>query len=102
MSEPTTIADCCTELDPCKAMCMLQNVMVQMAAGKAMTSYSIGGERFSFKQPSLSEVRSLYDNFKQLCAAVNPNAVVRRRRAKVCFVYADNECTRCRQTTCRC
>ncbi len=97
-----TISDCCKQMNPCKAVCMLQNVMIELVSGNYVTNYRVGGESFAFAKPSIAEVRGLLDYFQQECNKAQGKQS--RKRANFCFVHADPMCGRCAnpQNRCRC
>ncbi len=94
------ISDCCKQMNPCKAVCLLQNVMVDLVSGNYVTNYRVGGESFAFAKPSVAEVRGLLAYFEQECnkAKGKPS----RQRAKICFVHGDPTCGGCSQQKNRC
>lgn len=92
ITAPVTVDKCCEWINPCKALCLLQNVEVQIALGKQVTSYTLGEEKFSFRSPSLADIRALIKIYQARCPSA-PGAT--RRRAKVCFVNAEPYCGRC-------
>lgn len=44
-----TIADCCKRIDPCEAVCLINNVMVDIAVGKFVKGYKLGVRAFNLQ-----------------------------------------------------
>lgn len=94
------IQNCCECVDPCKALCMLEHVELNLALGKEITSYSIGEERFQFKKPSLGEVRTLIEIYRKRCNVVHGRPARRRGGGNLRFV--ERHCRRCGRSSCGC
>lgn len=78
-----TISDCCKRIDPCEAVCLINNVLVDLAVGKFVTSYKVGGESFHFAQPSMKDLQSLLTVFEARCN----KSKGRSRRARVQIIF---------------
>lgn len=94
------IVDCCKRVCPCDAVCLLENVLVDLSVGRFVTSYKVGEETFSIARPSIDDVRNLLDFFQKKCNLSKGQPS--RRRANVCFVFGNHECRTCGYKTCRC
>lgn len=94
------IVECCKVLDPCNAVCLLNNVLIDLVAGRAVTGYRVGEESFQIKPPTIAETRGLLEYFEGKCN--ESKGLLSRRRAKVCFVNAPHRCNFCRCSPCRC
>lgn len=84
------IADCCQALDPCKALCMLEHAELNLAMGKEITSYKIGEETFTYKKPSLTDLRTLINIYRERCR--ESQCLPARRRGGGNFMYAKRRC----------
>lgn len=93
-----TIADCCKQIDPCEAVCLINNVMVDLAVGKFVRGYKVGGESFQFAEPSLNELKTLLTLFESRCQ----KAQGRSRRARVQFVFGNHTVDRGGRGGCGC
>lgn len=93
-----TIADCCKRINPCEAVCLINNVMVDIAVGKFVKGYKVGGESFQFSEPSLSDLKSLLTLFEARCQKESGQS----RRARVQFVFGDHTVDRIRRGGCGC
>lgn len=93
-----TIADCCKRIDPCEAVCLINNVMVDLAVGKFVRGYKVGGESFQFAEPSLRELKALLTLFEARCA----QAQGRSRRARVQLIFGEHYAARGGKSRCGC
>lgn len=93
-----TIADCCKRIDPCEAVCLINNVMVDIAVGKFVKGYKVGGESFQFAEPSLSDLKTLLTLFEARCE----KSKGRSRRAKIQLVFGEHYAGRGGSGRCGC
>ena len=82
------IHECCKHLNPCDALCQLENAELQLAMGKNLQSYKIGEESFTYKQSSLSDIRALIGIYRERCREAQGQT--RRRRGGGAFMYGKN------------
>ena len=94
------ITDCCKRVDPCNAVCLIDNVLVDLIAGRAVTGYRVGEESFQIRPPTIAEARALRVHFVGLCNESQGRPA--RRRASVCFVHGRHRCRMCSCSPCRC
>lgn len=94
------IVDCCKRVNPCEAVCLLTNVLIDLVAGRAITGYRVGEESFQIRPPTITEVKGLLEYFEGKCNEANGKPA--RRRAKVCFVPGAHRCAMCYCSPCRC
>ena len=100
MTEQIDIKTCCSAINPCEALCLLNNAALDIALGKSLMSYKVGEQTFNLVKPSLKDVKIMITHYEGLCNKSKGKPA--RRRAKVCFVHAENTCGTCEQTSCRC
>lgn len=93
-----TLDGCCAKMDPCTALCELENAEIQLATGKKTASYEIGDEKFTVRLPSLKDIRCLIEIYERRCAKSRGQ----RCRGGGGFVFADPRCKICRASRCRC
>lgn len=93
-----TIADCCKRIDPCEAVCLINNVMVDIAVGKFVKGYKVGDESFQFAEPSLSDLKALLTLFEARCEKLKGKS----RRAKVQLIFGEHYAGRGGRSRCRC
>lgn len=94
------IVECCKRVCPCDAVCLLENILVDLSVGRFVTNYKVGEETFSIAKPSIDDVRSLLKFFQKKCNL--SKGLPSKPRAKVCFVFGNHECPRCGRKRCGC
>lgn len=99
-NQPVDVFECCKWVNPCEALCLLQNVQLDLLLGKEIRSYQVGSEQYVIYRPSISDVEKAIGKYEKMCnlAQGKPS----RRRAKVCFVHGPHVCPTCRRQSCRC
>ena len=84
------LVSCCKRVDPCEAVCLLENVHLDLLMGKGLRSYQIGGENFTLFQPSLPGLLGSIQYFKKLCEDCRAGGDgITRRRANNIFVHSE-------------
>lgn len=84
------MVECCKRVDPCDAVCQLENVHLDLLMGKGLRSYQVGGENFTIFQPDLRSLMGAIDYFKKQCVdCQNGGDGINRRRASRTFVHSD-------------
>jgi hypothetical protein len=100
MNTAANFAACCQSLNPCDILCVIDDAMVKIVTGNRVSSYKIGEETTSLQNVSIADLTSLRADFAPLCAAIDPNAVVEKRRFNNCLQISDRTCSPRRRGGC--
>jgi hypothetical protein len=94
------IIECCKRVSPCQAVCDIENALIRLGTGQALTVYRIGEESFQINPASRSDLMHLLTYFEGKCNVANGKPG--RRRASVCFVPSSHTCNVCHRSACGC
>ena len=81
-----TLANCCELLDPCEALCLMQNAYNELMIGKKHTKYKLGEEEFTIAITKASDLRSAIDYYRGLCDNASITEPLSRKRAQALLV----------------
>lgn len=92
--------NCCQMMDPCEAVCLIDNAILQLTLGKRVISYQIGDEKFTMQAVSTADLGKTRAHFEALCR--QSQGLSKRARFNGCLVYGGHYCQMCRRSNCRC